>query len=175
MRYFGGKAGLLEALFNQAWNDLNERVKRAVETNENSRATLLNVFQSISAALARDHELAKLLLFEGRRLRGEGSRVRLSAGFVAFSEIARGLVRRGQLTGDLDPSLDAGAITSCILGAAEAMIRDRMLARESGGRAFAEGEIRRTLDAVLLGLAPDVRSRATGKLRIATRAAKRPR
>src|SRR5918999_2940128 len=48
MRYFGGKAGLLEALFDQAWTDLNERVKRVVEGNEDIHATLLNVFQAIS-------------------------------------------------------------------------------------------------------------------------------
>jgi hypothetical protein len=66
-------------------------------------------------------------------------------------------------------------LTSCILGAAEAMIRDRLLARESGGRAFAESEIRRTLDALLVGLAPDVRTRVAARSRIGTRAAKRPK
>jgi AcrR family transcriptional regulator len=174
MRYFGGKAGLLEVLFDEAWADLNERVKRVIEANEDSRTTLLNVFQAVATAFGRDAELAKLLLFEGRRLRA-GARVRLSTGFTAFSEVARGLVRRAQISRELDPTLDAGAVTSAILGAAEAMIRDRLLARESGGRPVAENEIRRTLDAVLLGLAPERRSRLTVKSRTAGRAAKRPK
>jgi AcrR family transcriptional regulator len=174
MRYFGGKAGLLEAIFEEAWADLNERVKRVIEANEDSRTTLLNVFQTITAALARDGELAKLLLLEGRRLR-DGPRVRLSTGFTAFSEVARGLVRRGQVSRELDPTLDAAAVTSAIVGAAEGMIRDRLLARESGTRAVAENEIRRTLDALLLGLAPERRSRVTARSRVGGRAAKRPK
>jgi AcrR family transcriptional regulator len=174
MRYFGGKAGLLEALFDEAWADLNERVKRVIEANDDSRTTLLNVFQMIATALARDTELAKLLLFEGRRLRA-GPRVRMSTGFTAFSEVAKGLVRRGQVSREIDPTLDASAVTSAIVGAAEAMIRDRLLARESGSRAVPETEIRRTLDAVLLGLTPERRSSLTAKSRVPARAAKRPK
>jgi AcrR family transcriptional regulator len=152
MRYFGGKVGLLEALFDDAWAALNAKVERALKDAEDNRDSLLTAIQTVAAALARDTDLATLLMFEGRRLRGEEPRIRVSRGSLAFSETIRGLVRKAQNTREIDPSLDSNAITSGLLGAAESMMRDRLLARTAGGRGFAEREIRRTLDAMLAGL-----------------------
>ena len=152
MRYFGGKVGLLDALFEEAWTDLNSRVNEAVAAAESSREAIIEALQTVAAALARDADLATLFLFEGRRLRGgDEPRVRLSAGFQEFAELARGLVRKAQSARELDANLDAHAITSALLGACEGMIRDRVLARGGGGRGFAEREIRRTLEAMLTG------------------------
>ena len=151
MRYFGGKVGLLDALFDEAWKQLNLRVERAVAATSDSRNALLNGLQAIVSALARDANLATLFLFEGRRVRGEEPRVRLSRGFVHFSETIRGLVRQAQSIRTIDPTLDANAVTSSVIGATEAMIRDRLLAKTSTSRGFAEREIRRTLSAMLDG------------------------
>src|ERR687889_345335 len=52
MRYFGGKVGLLETLFEDAWTDLNARVARAVKTVDNDREALLGAIQSIVGALS---------------------------------------------------------------------------------------------------------------------------
>jgi AcrR family transcriptional regulator len=160
MRYFGGKAGLLEALFDEAWVNLNSRVQRVLQAETNYRAAIRGAVQTIAAALARDPDLGKLFMFEGRRLRGDQPRVRLSSGFLTFSDTVRGLVRKAQTTGEIDAALDAGAITSAILGAAESMIRDRMLAKTLGRRAFAETEIHRTIDAMLSGFESRPRRKA---------------
>jgi AcrR family transcriptional regulator len=151
MRYFGGKVGLLDALFDEAWAELNSRVKTAIESAATERDAILEALQTIAVSLARDPDLATLFLFEGRRLRGEEPRVRVSDGFQAFSETARGLVRKAQAARELDSRLDAAAITSALVGAAEGMIRDRALARVGGGRGFAEREVRRTIEAMLTG------------------------
>lgn len=152
MRYFGGKAGLLEALFDEAWLGLNARVSRAVRTAEGNREAILEAIQTVVNSLARDSDLATLFMFEGRRIRGDEPRVRLSRGFLAFAETIRGYVRKAQLTGELDARLDGSAMTSALLGATESMVRDRLLARTAGTRGFAEREIRRTLEALLSGL-----------------------
>ena len=154
MRYFGGKVGVLQALFDAAWIDLNARVQRAMDSRGTNRDVILDVLQTISAALARDPDLATLVLFEGRRLRGGKPRVHVSKGFLAFADLMKGIVRKAQATREISPSLDAGAVTSSIMGASEAMIRDRLFARTLGGRSFAEREIRVTLDAMLAGFAP---------------------
>lgn len=151
MRYFGGKAGLLEALFDEAWIDLNSRVHRVLQTATDYRSAVLGAIHAITGALGRDADLGTLFMFEGRRLRGDQSRVRLSNGFLAFSDTVRSLVRKAQTARLIDPALDPGAITSAVLGAAESMMRDRMLAKTAGRRAFAEAEIRRTIDAMLSG------------------------
>lgn len=153
MRYFGGKVGLLDALFNDAWGELNERARRTVRESASAREALLALLQTIATSLAHDANLAALFLFEGRRMRGDEPRVRVSQGFHAFAGLTRGLVRKAQAERALDKDLDAGAVSSALIGACEAMVRDRVLARSTGGRAFAEREIRRTLAAMLSGFA----------------------
>jgi AcrR family transcriptional regulator len=153
MRYFGGKVGLLDALFNDAWGELNDRVRGTVADSASARDALLALLQTVASTLARDPDLATLFLFEGRRMRGDEPRVRVSEGYQAFADLTRGLVRKAQASRDLDQRLDAAAITSALIGACEAMIRDRVLARTTGGRIFAEREIMRTLDAMLAGFA----------------------
>lgn len=165
MRYFGGKVGLLDALFEEAWAELNSRVRTAIADAPTNRDAILDALQTIGVALARDPDLATLFLFEGRRLRGDEPRVRLSEGFQAFADTARGLVRKAQAARELDPRLDAGAITSALLGASEGMIRDRALARVGGGRSFAEREIRRTLETMLAGFAGKAARPRSGRAR----------
>ncbi|HXG87225.1 MAG TPA: TetR/AcrR family transcriptional regulator [Vicinamibacterales bacterium] len=154
MRYFGGKSGLLEALFDEAWHDLNGRVTRVVDAAGSPREAITNLLQTITSVLARDPNLATLFLFEGRRVRGHGAQVRMSGGFIAFAEVARSLVRKGQAAREFDPRLDGAAVTSAIIGATEGMIRDRIIAKSGGSRGFADREIQRTLESMLAGFAP---------------------
>ena len=151
MRYFGGKNGLLEALFEDAWVDLNRRVERAAAKAESPRTALLTMVETVIATLSRDADQAMLFLFEARRVRGS-RRIRLSSGFTTFNERLKGTVRRGQTVGELNPRLDAAALTAAILGAAESMLRERLMMRAHGARAFAESEIHRTLEALLSGV-----------------------
>ena len=170
MRYFGGKVGLLEALFEAAWTQLNARIERAVANTGDNREALLEALQTVVAALARDPDLATLFMFEGRRMRGDEPRIRLSRGFLLFADTIRGLVRRAQIAREIDPTLDVNALTSAILGATEAMIRDRLLAKTGGSRGFAEREIRRTLQTMLDGFAgtPGARRPVRGTSRVSS-------
>jgi AcrR family transcriptional regulator len=151
MRYFGGKAGLLEALFDDAWEQLNARVARTISAKTHRHDALIAAFEVVVSGLARDSDLATLFLFEGRRLRGDKPRVSLSRGSRRFIETIRGLVKGAQSTRDLDPRLDAGAVTASLLGATEAMMRERLMASTAGRRAFAQREIRVTLERILKG------------------------
>jgi AcrR family transcriptional regulator len=152
MRYFGGKAGLLDALFEDAWTHLNERVARAIKGAGSHRDALLDAIQAIVSALSRDSDLATLAVFEGRRMRGTEARGRVSRGYNSFIETLRGLVRKAQAAREMDATLDPNAVTSALHGAMESMIRDRLISK-AGGRGFAEREIRRTLGAMLSGSA----------------------
>lgn len=157
MRYFGGKVGVLQALFDAAWVDLNARARRSFDPDMDSHEAILMLLQIITSAFARDPDLATLFLFEAHRVRSGGKGVQLSKGFVTFTEMVKGVVRKGQQQREIDRALDAGAMTASILGAVEAMMRERLLARSSGSRAFADRELRRTVDAMLAGFAPGVR------------------
>ena len=153
MRYFGGKSGLLEALFEDAWTHLNARVARAIQGAAGNRERLLAALQTIVGALSRDPALATLARVEGRRIRGEEARVRVSRGYAHFADTMRGLIRQSQADREIDSDLDVNAVTSALLGAMESMVRDRLLAKSGVTRGFAEREIRRTLEAMLNGLA----------------------
>jgi TetR/AcrR family fatty acid metabolism transcriptional regulator len=153
VRYFGGKAGLLEAIFNESWMPLNEEVQKLIGNAPHAREAVLGVLSAVTKAFVADPELAVLFLFEGRRIRG-GSEVVVSKGFAAFLELIRGLIHRGQQDGSFRAEFSDAAVTAALLGAAEGMLRERLMAERSGrSRPFAEREIRRVFAALLEGLA----------------------
>lgn len=152
VRYFGGKAGLLEAIFNESWAPLNDEVQRLIANAPHALEAVLGVVSAVTRALGADPELAVLFLFEGRRIRG-GSEVVLSKGFVQFQELVRSLIRRGQQDGSLRAEFSDVAVTAAVMGAVEGMLRERLVAERAGRRAFAEREIRRVFAALLTGVA----------------------
>src|SRR5688500_5416724 len=70
IRYFGGKAGLLEAIFNEAWSGLNESVQLHIAEAAHGRDAIIRILSLMIQAFSRDHDIAFLFLFEGRRMRG---------------------------------------------------------------------------------------------------------
>jgi AcrR family transcriptional regulator len=163
MRYFGGKVGLLDAIFEEGWKHLNDRVVRAVSTAANAREALLDSINVVVAGLSRDADLATLFMYESRRVRGDDRRT--SRGFSRFSENIRGLVRQAQAVRQIDPTLDTNAVTAAVLGATEAMIRERLVAKSGASRGFAEREIRRTLTAILDGFGAPAPPKTVAKRR----------
>jgi len=135
MRYFGGKAGLLEAVFNSGWSALNEKIQNSVASAPTARAAIEGILSGILSAFDSDSELGFLFMFEGRRLRGAGPEIGLSKGFREFSELLRRLIRRGKLDGSFAEGVNEFAAASALEGAAEGLIRDRLVEIRSGRNA----------------------------------------
>ena len=155
VRYFSGKAGLLEAIFEEAWRPLNAQVHDMLADAGSGRVAVVGVLSAVLSAFDRDDQLATLFLLEGRRIRGGDSGVRLSSGFVEFNDIILRLIKRGQKDGSFAPGFDSGALAAALLGAAEAMVRERVLAQRSGvTRTFSDRQVQRIFDAMLDGFAP---------------------
>lgn len=155
VRYFGSKAGLLGAIFDEAWKPLNARVHDLLADAASGRAAVIGVLTAVLTAFERDDQLAAIFLFEGRRMRGGGTEINLSSGFLEFSDIIVRLIRRGQKDGSFDPGFDAAALAAALMGAAEAMVRERVLVRKRGsGRAFSDRQVLRIFEAMLNGFAP---------------------
>src|SRR5262249_36264962 len=129
VRHFGGKAGLLAAIFEEAWIPLNSAVRKAVAQASTARDGIMGILSTLAEAFAADPDLAILFLFEGRRRREGGGRVRLSHGYSAFFEGLFPLLDRGQRDGSLSVELDKTAAVAAFLGAAEGMIREQVIAR----------------------------------------------
>src|SRR5438477_5105318 len=62
VRYFGGKSGLLEAIFNDSWSGLNEAIRTHVDQSEHGREAILRVLSLVVEAFGRDHDIAFLFL-----------------------------------------------------------------------------------------------------------------
>jgi len=153
MRYFGGKAGLLDEVFNTLWRPLTENVQRLIAEASDAREAIEALLSTVITAFGEDHDLAYLFLFEGRRVRGSGPGISLSKGFVDFANLLHSLIRRGKRDGSVDATFDDNAAASALLGAAEGMIRDRLIAERSGQqKPFTETQIRSVFHAMLVGL-----------------------
>lgn len=155
VRYFGTKAGLLEAIFNEAWAPLNPRIAQLVAAATTARDAVITVLAAMIEVFDRDPDLARLLLFESRRLRGDDGEIHLSKGFQDFAALVVHLIERGQSDGSFNRKLNPLAVTSALLGVSEGMIRDPLLAADQGQTApFSEAEIREVFNAIVLGLGP---------------------
>lgn len=153
VRYYRSKAGLLEAVFNDCWYGLNQRIQQVVVGATDAREALAGVLETVSDTFGRDADLAFLLLFEGRRLRGSTSEILLSKGFIEFDNLLRVLIHRGKRDGTFRAELNEAAVACALLGATESMIRDRLMAQRSGKpSAFTDEEIRAVFFALLSGL-----------------------
>lgn len=151
VRYFESKAGLLDAIFNQSWMLLNPRIAQVVDGSSTARQTIIKILSAMIHMLDRDPDLARLMFLEGRRVRGDAGEVLLSRGFLDFSKRIGQLIERGQSDGSFDKRMNRDAMSSALLGAAEAMVRDRLLAKASP---FKESQIYEVFEAIVSGLAP---------------------
>jgi AcrR family transcriptional regulator len=131
IRYFGGKAGLLEAIFNESWMSLNQAVQQHIEEAAHGRDAIIRILSLMIQAFSRDHDIAFLFLFEGRRMRGNSHEVLLSKGFVQFLQVIDMLIRRGRDDGSFRKDLEPKVLCSAMLGCAEGMVRDRILSERN--------------------------------------------
>ena len=155
VRYFGSKAGLLETIFDESWAPLNPQIARLVAAAPTAREAMITVLSTMIGAFERDTELAKLLMFEGRRVRGDNAEVLITQGFRDFAKLVLSLIERGQKDGSFSTALKPQAMTSALLGAAEGMMRDRLLAAQhSGSSPFPDSQIRAVFGALVTGLGP---------------------
>lgn len=154
IRYFGGKAGLLEAIFNESWASLNEAVQQRISETDTGREGLVKLLGLMISALSRDHDIAFLFLFEGRRMRGGSHEVIISRGFQNFMDVVNVLIKKGQQDGSFRPDIQPNVLCSAMFGCAEGMLRDRVLAeRNNKPDPFTEEDIIRTFSAMVNGLA----------------------
>jgi AcrR family transcriptional regulator len=156
VRYFGSKAGLLETIFDESWVPLNTRIAPLVAAAPTVREAMITILSTMIGALERDPNLAKLFLFEGRRVRGDSAEILLTQGFRDFATLLLRLIQRGQRDGSFSRTLKPQAMTSALLGAAEGMMRDRLVAAQQNQPSpFREAHIRAVFSALIAGLGPD--------------------
>jgi TetR/AcrR family fatty acid metabolism transcriptional regulator len=150
IKHFGSKEGLLESIFDQAWQRMGAGIGQVLERPESLRERLQNLTELMISALERDKELRTLMLLEGRRIRRHGHMVVLTRGFLQVLGALDGMLRELQARGELREGLNVEAVRAALVGAFEGLLRDQVLAERMDFPARYDGtELRAAFRAVL--------------------------
>jgi AcrR family transcriptional regulator len=168
IKHFGSKDGLLEALFEEVWTDLNSQIGQLVGTHPDPVRRLKAIIALMLARIAASDEVRRLMLFEGRRIRSQGAAV--SEGFVRFVEGIDALLKEAKRAGRLRLSLAPTAIRSLLIGACEGLLRDRQLAADANYPAgYSRKDVERAIEALIGTFFTDSPSLSPGESRRAAR------
>jgi AcrR family transcriptional regulator len=133
MKHFGSKQGLLVAIFDRGWASMNERIKTI---NHHSPADrLLSVLKAISVELENDPELKVLAALESRRVRKDSNEVVMPRGSHQYRELLDRILLDMQNEGQIRQDVNLDAVRAAIVGMAEGMWRDQVIAGRSEMRA----------------------------------------
>jgi len=141
IKHFGSKQGVLEAVFQYAWEQISPAVRLATESISSARQKFQVLIDMVLTFLSKDEQLRKLFLLEGRRIRNDGKQVVLVPGFLEFVKIVDGILQELADQGEL--AVPPQGLRSAMMGAIEGMLRDKILARSMGFPAdFSDADIR---------------------------------
>ncbi|MFL6192999.1 MAG: TetR/AcrR family transcriptional regulator [Thermoanaerobaculia bacterium] len=150
IKHFGSKEGLLEAIFDGAWNRMSQAIQRIEQGGAPPLARLQALTELMIGALEGDRQLRTLMLLEGRRIRKHGHMVLLTQGFQQVLSVLDGLLREIQASGLMRKDLNPEAVRSALMGAFEGLLRDQLLAERADFPAHYDGaELRTAFRAVL--------------------------
>ncbi len=150
IKHFTNKQGVLEAIFEHAWEQVNPAVRLATENIASPREKLRVLIDMVLGFLEKDRAIRALFLLEGRRMRGDGHMIVLVPGFIEFIKMLDGILKELAAQGELAPNIHPQAFRSALMGAIEGMVRDQMLARSSRFPAsYAEAEMRAMISSLL--------------------------
>ena len=150
IKHFANKQGLLDAIFEYAWEQINPAVSLAIEKIASPREKLKIMVDMVLTFLEKDRELRMLFLLEGRRIRGDGHMVVLVPGFFEFVKTLDAVLKEMLAKGELSPRLHPQAVRSAMMGLVEGLLRDQFLAKPSHFPAsYSEADVRAVLNAFL--------------------------
>jgi TetR/AcrR family transcriptional regulator len=127
IKHFGSKRGILQAIFEYAWEQVNPAVRLATESIAEPREKLRITIEMVLNFLAKDKQLSSLFLLEARRVREDGHLIVLVPGFLQFVELIDNILRQLAGQGKLSPDIHPQAFRSALMGAIEGMLRDQLL------------------------------------------------
>lgn len=156
IKHFGSKEGLLGAIFDQSWQRVSKALGQKLSECETPFDKLRALSELMIDALERDMDLRTLMLLEGRRIRKHGAMVVLTDGFLQMVATIDGLLEEMRQTGQLQPGLNSQAVRSALIGAAEGLLRDQILAaRGNFPASYTSEELRKVFRLFLDCFGPD--------------------
>ncbi len=144
VKHFGGKEGLLEAIFDDGWNRLAAQFP-AIDSMADNRQKLTSMMELILRAFEADPLLKELMLFESRRLRKASSDVMLTRGYRGFLQRIDAILADMEKQGELKRGLSPVAVRSAIIGMIEGLLREQLLYERHQGTEALDAEMVRKM------------------------------
>lgn len=149
MKHFGSKQGLLVAIFDRGWASMSERI-HAIRT-ASAAERLLSVLEAITVELENDPELKTLTMLEARRMRKDGTDVLMTRGARQYRELLDGILQDMRNEGQLRADVNLDAVRAAVIGMAEGLWRDQVVATRSELRAnYGVDDVRKVMG-ILIG------------------------
>ncbi len=133
MKHFGSKQGLLVAIFDRGWAGMIDRIQAIPNGSPSER--LLAVLEAVSIELEKDPELKTVAMLEARRVRKDGTDVLLSQGSRQYRELLGKILQDMRNEGQLRTDISLDAVRAAVIGMAEGLWRDQVIASRSEVRA----------------------------------------
>ncbi len=153
--HFDSKLTLLLAVFDEGWASINLRFADIVITSVTARDAMLSMLAVMTHILEKDLDLARLLLFEGRRPNPVTGQIMLSKGYRELVRLCVELAVRGQKDGSFRNAFQPRVIATLLIGAAESLLRDRIIAeQEEDATPYSGAQMLAAYDALVSFLKP---------------------
>lgn len=124
VKHFGGKEGLLEAIFEAGWAKLRMQMT-TLQTISSPRKQLKALVHMFVQLFAADPQLRDLMLLEGRRIRREGKMIMLTRSYADLIALIDAMVQKAQ--GARSQEYSTQLIRSSLMGMFEGLLRDLVL------------------------------------------------
>jgi TetR/AcrR family fatty acid metabolism transcriptional regulator len=129
MKHYGSKQGLLVAIFDEGWTGMSERIQMIPSGSPADR--LLSVLEAITVELENDPELKILSALESHRVRKDSNVVLLSRGARQFRDILNRILEDMRNEGQIRSDVNLDAVRAAVVGMAEGLWRDQVIADRS--------------------------------------------
>jgi AcrR family transcriptional regulator len=127
VKHFGGKEGLLEAIFEDGWKKMGYMFE-AVEVAPTPRDKLRMLLDLFLRVFEQDPALKELMLLESRRVRKEGHSVMLTQGYGRFVMLVEKILAEMANRGELREGFTPPMIRTALVGLLEGLLREQLLA-----------------------------------------------
>jgi AcrR family transcriptional regulator len=123
-KYFGTKEALLQAIFEEGWARLRMKIPM-LQTVQSPRNQIKMLIHLVIQGFSDDRPWRDLMLLEGRRIRGKGKMVMLTAGYRELVALLDSLIS-AELKGKASRH-QVQLVRSSIIGVFEGLLRDLVL------------------------------------------------
>jgi AcrR family transcriptional regulator len=152
VKHFKDKQGVLLAILEQGWQQVNPAVELAIERINQPLERLALALNMFLSAVEKDPALRAVLTLDGGALRTSSGKSLLSRGYAQFTTILDGIVDQIVLQAQLRPEINPRAVRAALIGLLEKFLRDELLRHFADTPSgYSEYDLQKIISGLLVG------------------------